>query len=623
MSSSRILTKSSEHRREGPWTKTGAGRTGRRSQAWQPSNQSKPPSRNPLEGRADDPVRFVLWDKLKPGRAGRGHRDQDDDDAAEGNTKSIPRDDGPPPKKPRSEGEPANDEQGADGGGPSKRQQKKRGANKARQFARTSDEVKLCASAAAGQECTRSKPTEAAPPANEGETGKGKGRRRRGWDEGCRFSHDVEAYLASKPADILSHLDTNFAALPSTDFTFPTPTADVDDPDKPIPVPRPTTVPRCPLLVATGQCPFGYRCRFLSAHQDPSSALSTDPDRREAYLSSLTTTDPRNGRRLEWTDRGEINSLGLQPLRSLRKRKYPLAGAKEYMDSIGQPMDQREGHKQGKRWRNGEQKEAEEEEDQDEAGEGEVDAKEEPTANGEAGPTANGDAAVNGESHAHAKSLDVDLARARPSERPRLQHWRATGQNLYLAPLTTVGNLPFRRLASSLGADITCGEMALGQDLMAGSGSEWSLVRRYKGEGCFGAQIAGSRPQVLVPTAEILSKECYLDFVDVNCGCPWVVLRRQLTRLRVRFGRFPQHRPRLSKRCRIGPARPPQQARPVRRRHESRPRPSRRARHDQAPDRHPRVQADGPQDLCPGSGRVGSVGHHGAAPDPSRGELSA
>lgn len=91
---------------------------------------------------------------------------------------------------------------------------------------------------------------------------------------------------------------------------------------------------------------------------------------------------------------------------------------------------------------------------------------------------------------------------------------------IYIAPLTTVGNLPFRRIQKDFGADITCGEMALAKCLVQASKTEWSLVRRHRCEDVFGVQLAGGDAKMMAKAALLVHNETNVDFIDLNIGCP-------------------------------------------------------------------------------------------------------
>lgn len=98
-----------------------------------------------------------------------------------------------------------------------------------------------------------------------------------------------------------------------------------------------------------------------------------------------------------------------------------------------------------------------------------------------------------------------------------------------VSPLTTVGNLPYRRLMKTLGADVTYSEMALSVPLLQGTNAEWALPKAHKTEfPGYGVQIATSKHWAAAKAAEAIYKETTdVSELNLNCGCPIDLLYRQ------------------------------------------------------------------------------------------------
>jgi|TARA_B100000073_G_scaffold237124_1_gene198455 tRNA-dihydrouridine synthase 3 len=219
----------------------------------------------------------------------------------------------------------------------------------------------------------------------------------------------------------------------------------------------------CTFVNREGGCPYGVKCRYLGSH---------DGNAKEAEGETVALEPPK-------TVVAEMNFFDRDVMKRLRKKTYDFSRANTIVrDVLGQKMEDGGG---------------------DDAG---------------------GDDA--GESAAKRAKKDDEctdtgaFTKTRPCEKKQIDF----KDKLYLAPLTTVGNLPFRRLCKTLGADVTCGEMALATNLLQGQQGEWALLRRHTSEDIFGVQICGGYPDSVTRCCQLLEENIDVDFIDINMGCP-------------------------------------------------------------------------------------------------------
>jgi len=90
---------------------------------------------------------------------------------------------------------------------------------------------------------------------------------------------------------------------------------------------------------------------------------------------------------------------------------------------------------------------------------------------------------------------------------------------MILAPLTRGGNLPFRRLCSDFGMEVSLSEMIYARSLLKGDAVEQARLRRASNEQLYGVQIATNQISEGINAIQEAEK-AGADFCDLNCGCP-------------------------------------------------------------------------------------------------------
>jgi tRNA-dihydrouridine synthase 3 len=299
----------------------------------------------------------------------------------------------------------------------------------------------------------------------------------------CKFEHDLRKYLSEGKVDELSTFDG-----------------------------------RCPVWEERKFCPAGWRCRFSGSH---SKEIEREGGRKELVLLFDDENVAQTQNLTEKEERGIFNSVDKSIRIDLNRRRVKLEKSEEYLKWLNESWN------------------VEIEDANNNRGKDDYEQAHKAPGHDSKQEDDNVKRIPDTEDALKDQRASFTDPPFRPSEKRRLYYGPDTP---ILAPLTTQGNLPFRQLCVSLGAQLTFSEMALGLPLVQGEQNEWTLMKAHESEVSpptlsedsktvhgydnrkdlkFGVQIAAPKPWVALKTTEVIAKYCpHVRVIDLNCGCP-------------------------------------------------------------------------------------------------------
>lgn len=90
---------------------------------------------------------------------------------------------------------------------------------------------------------------------------------------------------------------------------------------------------------------------------------------------------------------------------------------------------------------------------------------------------------------------------------------------VFLAPMAGVSDLPFRLLCSRMGAGLVCSEMVSAKAIFYKNKNTEALLQIHEGEGPVSLQLFGSEPELMADMARAIEERPFA-ILDINMGCP-------------------------------------------------------------------------------------------------------